>query len=128
ENTAVEAAALQRRSDVVALEGLPPHPSSRYVCNFRVSGLRRSVDGTIAIDPGPIVCAIRFPTDYLRCVDQLLFMRVAAVLTPGFVHPNVYDGIVCLGAAFAAGAPRRGGGVAPFLNITHTPIARAQRA
>jgi hypothetical protein len=32
-------------------------------------------------------------------------MRVASVITPDFVHPNVVRGIVCLGGGFAAGTP-----------------------
>jgi hypothetical protein len=108
ENTAADALALQERSDVVALQALPPAPASRYLCSFRAPFLRRLPAGTVTIDPGPIDCTIRFPSDYLWCADPRLFIRVAAVMTPGFVHPNVLDGIVCLGAAFAPGTPIRG--------------------
>ncbi len=108
EATAADAIELQRCSDVVALEGLPPRPASRYICCFRAPFLRRSADGTIAVDPGPITCSIRFPLDYLRCTDPHLFVRMATVLTPDLVHPNVLDGIVCLGARFAPGTPIHG--------------------
>lgn len=106
ENTASDAAELQRTSDLVVLDPLPPSPPSRYLCRFSVAYLRRTPAGTVAIDPGPVNCCIRFPGDYLRCVDSRLFIRVASVLTP-VLHPNIFEGIVCLGAGFAPGTPIR---------------------
>ena len=108
ENTAADAVELQRNSDVLAIEPLPPFPSSRYRCRFDVHYLRRLSAGTVAIEAGPVICSIRFPGDYLRPADSKLFIRVAAVQTSDFVHPNVLDGIVCLGTAFAPGTPIRG--------------------
>ena len=108
ENTASDAVDLQRTSDVVTLQALPPQPASRYVCEFRVPYLRRLPAGTVVLDPGPVACSIRFPCDYLRSGDTRLYIRVAAVLSPDFIHPNVLHGVVCLGAAFAPGTPLRG--------------------
>ena len=105
ENTAADAVALQRKSDVLVIEPLPPFPSSRYRCRFDVPYLRRLPAGTVAIEAGPVTCCIRFPGDYLCSADSRLFIRIAAVQTADFLHPNVLDGIVCLGTAFAPGTP-----------------------
>jgi hypothetical protein len=106
ENTASDASDLQARSDVVSLVPLPPLPPSRYSCTFHVPYLQRLPSGTVEIHPGPVHCAVVFPEDYLRSTDPHLFMRLAAVLSSGFLHPNVSTvGNVCLGVGFAPGTP-----------------------
>jgi hypothetical protein len=105
ENTAQDAAELQGKSSVVILAPLPPLPPSRYCCTFQVPYLRRGLSGIVHIDAGPVVCGISFPEDYLRSTDRGLFMKVASVLSPGFLHPNVLHGSVCLGNRFAPGTP-----------------------
>ena len=105
ENTANDAAELQRKSDVVVLDPLPPLPPSRYGCTFQVPYLRRLPSGVVEVHCGPVFCGISFPEDYLRSTDPKLFMKLASVLSPGFLHPNVLLGSVCLGSAFAPGTP-----------------------
>jgi hypothetical protein len=105
ENTAVDAAELQDRSAVMTLTPLPPLPPSRYACMFQIPYLHRLRSGIVAIHPGPVHCYIRFPEDYLRSADDRLYMKVASVLDPQFVHPNVLVGAICLGSAFSPGTP-----------------------
>jgi hypothetical protein len=105
ENTAADAAALQQKSDVVALTPVPPLPPSKYECTLRVPYLRRLPTGTVDIDPGPVRCTISFPEDYLRSTDPRSFAKVASISSPGFTHPNVLLGNVCLGSRFAPGTP-----------------------
>jgi hypothetical protein len=104
-NTALQAAELQDRSDVAKIEGLPPFPPSGYRCRFDVPYLRRTAEGTVEIDPGPVVCLIRFPDDYVRSADPKLFLHVASVANLEFVHPNVAHTSVCLGSSFEPGTP-----------------------
>jgi hypothetical protein len=52
---------------------------------------------------GPVNVGVGFPTDYLHGATPDLQYRVACLLTPRFLHPNVYRGTVCLGAGFAPG-------------------------
>lgn len=104
-HTAEDTAELQRKTDVVILEPLPPFPPSRYRCTFLVPYLRRLPSGTVDIDVGPVLCEISFPEDYLRSTDPKLFMKIASILNPDFLHPNVLLGSVCLGSAFAPGTP-----------------------
>jgi hypothetical protein len=105
ENTAADAAELQQKSDLLTLRPVPPLPPSRYACRFRVPYLRRLPTGTVEIDPGPVDCTISFPPNYLRSTDRSLGVRVASIASPGFVHPNVLHGAVCLGQQFAPGTP-----------------------
>jgi hypothetical protein len=105
ENTAADADALQQKSDLIALRPVGPAPPSRYACSFRVPYLRRLPTGTVDIDPGPVRCAINFPENYLRSTDAALPVKVASIASPGFVHPNVLNGAVCLGHQFAPGTP-----------------------
>jgi hypothetical protein len=105
ENTAVDAAELQHKSDLLSLRPVGPLPPSRYACTFRVPYLRRLPTGTVDIDPGPVRCTISFPDSYLRSTDSTLAVRVASIESPGFVHPNVLHGAVCLGRQFAPGTP-----------------------
>jgi hypothetical protein len=109
ENTARDAIELQVRSDVAMLTPLPPLPPSRYSCTFALPYLRRQSSGTVEISPGPVVCALDFPEDYLRSTDPYLFMKLASILSDGFLHPNVSPaGNVCLGVGFAPGTPIAG--------------------
>lgn len=106
ENTAHDALELQAKSDILVLAPIPPLPPSRYGCTFQVPYLQRLSSGTVEVHPGPVLCAISFPGDYLRSTDPKLFMKMASVLSPGFLHPNVSPiGNVCLGADFAPGTP-----------------------
>jgi hypothetical protein len=105
ENTAKDAVALQQKSEVATLAPLPPFPPSRYICTFRIPYLQRLPTGIVAIDAGPVLCGISFPEDYLRSTDPKLFLKVASIMNPGFVHPNVLIGSVCLGSHFAPGTP-----------------------
>ena len=106
ENTADDALELQEKSDVLVLTPIPPLPPSRFGCTFQVPYLQRLSTGTVEIHPGPVHCAITFPEDYLRSTDPKLFMKMASVLSSGFLHPNVSPvGNVCLGADFAPGTP-----------------------
>jgi hypothetical protein len=105
-NTFSEARDIALRSDVVRLLPEPVSPPTSYMCSFDVPYLRRLVGGTVHVAPGPVLGFIRFPQDYLCSVDPRLFMRVASIVTPDFVHPNaVARGPVCLGAAFRSGTP-----------------------
>jgi hypothetical protein len=108
QNTAGEAAALQAKSDILRLEARDPFPSSRYDCTFLVPYVRRLARGTVEIDPGPVDTFIRFPEDYLWSTDPALYLNMAAVLSPDFLHPNVQAGGVCLGVGFAPGTPLTG--------------------
>src|SRR5574341_951946 len=106
ENSLAEAGELQARSRALRLLPFGPLPPSRYLCEFGVGNyLQRADGGTVELRPGPVCCRIWFPEDYLRSTDPALSMKVAAVLNPGFVHPNVRDGFVCLGAGFLPGTP-----------------------
>jgi len=108
QNTAAEAAALGARSDILQLEARDPFPSPRFDCTFHVPYLRRLAQGTVEIDPGPVEGFIRFPEDYLWSTDPALYLNVAAVLSPDFLHPNVQAGAVCLGVGFAPWTPLTG--------------------
>ena len=105
ENTAADAAELQQKSDLLTLRGIPPMPASKYECCFRVPYLRRMPTGIVVMDPGPVHFTITFPNNYLRSTDPSLGMRVAFIASPGFLHPNVLSGAVCLGGQFAPGTP-----------------------
>jgi hypothetical protein len=105
ENTAADAAELQQKSDLLTLRGIPPMPASKYECSFRVPYLRRLPTGIVVMDPGPVQCTISFPNNYLHSADSGLPVRVASIESPGFLHPNVLYGAVCLGRQFAPGTP-----------------------
>ena len=105
ENTHAEATEFAARSDVLKIVPVGEFPPSTYACNFHVQYLERLSGGTVEIHPGPVRCVIHFPSDYLFSTDPKFYMRVASVITPNFVHPNVVRGIVCLGGGFAAGTP-----------------------
>jgi hypothetical protein len=105
ENTAADAIELQQKSDLIALRPVPPMPPSRYTCSFRVPYLRRLPTGIVEIDPGPVQCTIIFPDSYLRSTDSTLAVKVASIASPGFLHPNVLHGMVCLGRQFSPGTP-----------------------
>jgi hypothetical protein len=103
ENTQAEAASLARESAVLRIRPVPPFPAAAYVCEFDVRYLGRMPDGTVRVQDGPVLVAIRFPADYLRSADPHLQFRVAAMLSNDFVHPNVLPPAICLGSAFAPG-------------------------
>jgi hypothetical protein len=105
ENTALDASGLESKSDFVLLEPLPPFPASRYRWTFQVPYLKRLPSGIVDLDPGPVRGGIVFPEEYLRSVDSKLFMKVASIDNPDFLHPNVLFGSVCLGSRFAPGTP-----------------------
>jgi hypothetical protein len=111
-----EADTLTAQSDVLTVLTLPPQPSSRFLVQLRVPHfLRRKPDRTIELAPGPVEAGIRFPADYLMHSRQQdnhwsaphLQAGVVTILTPQFVHPNVREGVVCLGAQFNPGTPLR---------------------
>lgn len=102
-----EAEALAAQSDVLTVRALPPEPTSRFVLQFRVPYLRRTKQQTINVAPGPVQAIVHFPADYLLGTTPQLWFRVAMITTPDFVHPNVRDGIVCLGSQFSPGTPFR---------------------
>jgi hypothetical protein len=102
-----EAEALAAQSDVLTITALPPLPPSRFLLRFALPYLRRRPDRTINCAPGPILAVICFPADYLLGSDPLLWMRVVRIDNPDLVHPNVREGIVCLGAQFSPGTPFR---------------------
>jgi hypothetical protein len=105
ENTLREAGDIAEKSDVLNLVPLPPLPPSAYLCEFAVPYLRRLASGLVEVAPGPVQIVINFPDDYLRSTDPRLFLKVASVLTPDLIHPNLYGTAVCLGSAFAPGTP-----------------------
>ena len=105
ENTHAEALEFAARSDVLQIRPEKSDPPYIYYCEFQASFLGRLPDGTVGIQPGPVRCLIRFPSDYLLSLEPRLYMRVASVLTPNFVHPNVFGGVVCLGDGFGPGTP-----------------------
>jgi hypothetical protein len=98
---------LADESDVLRVLPCPPLPPAAYVCEFRVRYLRRAPSGLVEVAPGPVLAGLRFPEDYLRAADAHLYLKVASVLTPDLVHPNVLGPVVCLGSAFAPGTPVR---------------------
>jgi hypothetical protein len=102
-----EAETLAAQSDVLAIVPLPPMPPSRFLLRFAIPYLRRRPDSTIEPAPGPILAGIRFPADYLLGTDPHLWMRVVSIETPALIHPNVREGVACLGAQFAPGTPFR---------------------
>jgi hypothetical protein len=108
ENTHTEALALEAKSSVLRLQAVPPLPSSRYQLRFDVPHLRRTDEGTVDAASGPVHCLLHFPSDYLRSVDPKLYLKVAFLLTPEFVHPNVREGSICLGVGFEPGTPISG--------------------
>lgn len=105
ENTFLDAIELARKSDVLHLTPVPPYPPAGYLCGFDTAYLCRGQSGLVEVHPGPVLAAVRFPNDYLRSVDPELYLKVAAVLTSDFTHPNVAGLNVCLGSAFAPGTP-----------------------
>ena len=105
-NTALDAADTAARSAVLKILPGPQVPPASYLCTLDVPYLCRQSSGTVGIAPGPVVFLISFPQDYLYSPDPYLYQRVAAVLTPDFMHPYVSrNGAVCLGAGFMAGTP-----------------------
>ena len=99
-----EAKELASKSQVLEIAALPPSPSSTYVCEFRVPHLERTPEGHVTLVDGPVLVKIHFPEDYLRSADPRLGMRVVRLLGPReFIHPNVREGVVCLGYRFAPG-------------------------
>jgi hypothetical protein len=108
ENTQGEASELERKSSLLRLQAMPPLPSSRYQLSFDVPYLRRTGDGTVSLASGPVHCLLHFPPDYLRSVDPKLYLKVAFLLTPELVHPNVSEGSICLGVDFEPGTPITG--------------------
>jgi len=106
ENTWQDALDMNARSEVLRLEPERHSPPARYSCIFAVPYLRKLPSGTVEVAPGPVVTLIGFPPDYLYSTDPHLYMRIAAMITPDFLHPNVgLRGGICLGAAFTAGTP-----------------------
>lgn len=106
ENTWEDALDMNSRSDVVRLEPELHSPPARYRCAFAVPYLRKLPSGTVEIASGPVMTFVNFPPDYLYSTDPHLYMRIAAMLTPDFLHPNVGSyGAICLGAAFTGGTP-----------------------
>lgn len=87
----------------VARVALNPASPATFLCEFQAPYLRRLPGGTVGIHPGPVLAAILFPEDYLRSSDAHLYTRVAAVLSPHLVHPNVLGPVVCLGYRFRPG-------------------------
>ncbi|MDR4468956.1 MAG: hypothetical protein MRJ68_11795 [Nitrospira sp.] len=102
-----EAEELIEKSDVLSVRALPPAPPSRFLLQFRVPYLRRTIRHTIEVAPGPVEAIVHFPADYLLGTTPQLWFRVISITTAGFVHPNVRDGVVCLGAQFTPGTPLR---------------------
>jgi len=106
ENTWEDARDMNSRSGVLRLEPELHSPPARYCCAFEVPYLRRLPSGTVEIAPGPVAAFVNFPPDYLYSTDPHLYMRIAAMLTPDFLHPNVgAHGAICLGASFTGGTP-----------------------
>jgi hypothetical protein len=91
-----EGMALARASDVVHLQPIGPEPPSRYVAQFRCTGLMRAADGEI-VPMRESAAGIWFPDDYLTSTDPY---RILVWLGPPSVwHPNISNRapIVCLG-------------------------------
>jgi hypothetical protein len=107
QNTLVQTLALAEESDVLRVLPLPPLPPSRYLCEFQLPYLRRLPSGVVEVAPGPVQAGVSFPGNYLSAADPHLPLKVAAMLTQDFVHPNVHGSVICLGSAFAPGTPFR---------------------
>ena len=106
ENTFAAARQIALRSAAVRIRPEAAYPPRSYHCSFLVPYLQEQANGTVAAAAGPVDALIAFPQDYLCSVDPRLYMRVACILSPGFVHPNVLQtGVVCLGAGFRPGTP-----------------------
>lgn len=107
QNALIEARELAAESHVLRVCPMPPLPPSSYLCQFGLPYLRRLPSGLVEVAPGPVLAGIHFPEDYLRAADPHLYLKIASVLTPDLVHPNVHGSTVCLGSAFAPGTPIR---------------------
>ena len=59
----------------------------------------RKSDGTFAVVSSPIPFQIDFADDYLRSLDVNLQFRVVRT-KPDLAHPNVRNGVCCLGGRF----------------------------
>ena len=106
-NTLTQALALMEESDILRVLPLPPMPPSRYLCEFQLPYLRRLPAGVVDVAPGPVRVGVSFPENYLYAADPHLSLKVAAMLTQDFIHPNVRGSVICLGSAFAPGTPFR---------------------
>lgn len=105
EQAQTDALELAGKSALLDVIPVPPFPPSTYLCQFKLPYLRRRPDATVDIAPGPVTVGLHFPGDYLRSTDAHLYLKVAAMLSADFVHPNVYGVAMCLGAGFAPGTP-----------------------
>ena len=101
-NSHQEVMELTRKSDILSMTPLGAAPPSEYRIQFALPYLSWESSGAVLM-PGPVNVGIGFPNHYLRSTDPDLQYKVASVLTPRFLHPNVHRGAICLGAAFAPG-------------------------
>ena len=84
------------------------YPPLKYVLLFNdIEYLSYEPGHSIEKVKGTVHVIVKFPLDYLRSVDQNLYVKIAAVLEQDFFHPNVYSsiGTICLGRQFSPGTP-----------------------
>lgn len=92
-----------RSNGTVAYRPVGPAPWSAFLLRYALPYLAIGPGGAVESRPGPVVFGVRFPPDYLKSVDPALSMKVVSALTTDILHPNISDGVVCLGSDFAAG-------------------------
>lgn len=93
----------QESGGVIRCLPVGPQPHEKYLLRMEVPYLALDGAGTVKERGGPVMFLVRFPEDYLRSVDTGLSMKVVQALTPDIVHPNIAQGVVCLGSGFAPG-------------------------
>jgi hypothetical protein len=107
QNSFADAKQLESESGVFSICESLGSPPSRFLLRF--SGLDHLVqdpaDGRVHVSQQPVLVGVNFPPDYLRRIDENLYLKVVCLLNPDFFHPNVKSplGWICLGHAFMPG-------------------------
>ena len=84
------------------------YPPLQYILLFHdIEYLSYDPGHSIEKVKGTIHVIVKFPANYLRSMDPLLYAKIATVLEQDFFHPNVYSsiGTICLGHQFLPGTP-----------------------
>ena len=102
-----QAKALEAESDILQIVDKKGDPPFAVLLQF--SGIEHLIQnhqtGQVQMISEPVLADGYFPADYLRNVDPDLYLKVVAILSPDFFHPNVKMpfGWVCLGHDFLPG-------------------------
>ena len=110
-------AELAAESDILRVIPHPlTHPPTLYLLVFEpMEYLRDTTSGVVEVAKGVLPVEVRFPLDYLRSTDPVLYLKIATLVDPvtfalphpDFFHPNhdPLTGALCLGANFRPGTP-----------------------